>query len=87
VGGEEGYAYVAWIKSEPSLKAVSASRSGKVAKVRAVGRLPILCVTERRVEFALLLSLPVLRCEEILPTQEQTVREVIFFFSEGHGNK
>jgi hypothetical protein len=64
---EEGYAYVACIKSEPSLKALSAGRSGKVAKERVVGRLPILCVNVRRVEFALLRSASVRCCVAIFP--------------------
>jgi hypothetical protein len=37
-GGEEECAYVVWIKSQPSLKAVSAGRSSKVSKERVVGR-------------------------------------------------
>ena len=37
-GGEEECAYVVWIKSQPSLKAVSAGISAKVAKERVVGR-------------------------------------------------
>jgi hypothetical protein len=37
--GEEENAYVVWIRSQPILRSVSASRCRKVADIRVVGRL------------------------------------------------
>jgi hypothetical protein len=77
-----------WLSHSQVYKAYLAGISRKVAKERVVGRATNPSQRYvRRVEFALVLSLSVVWRGAILPTVEQTIREVIIFAVKGHGNK